>query len=110
MNTHLCAKIKLKNKLGSKSARNPNNISLQKRYRKCCKDLKSLISFTKEKFYGDKLMSVQLNSKKEWGVVNHLLNRKSSKVELEKIKYNNINIVDKKIIADMLNDKFTNTE
>jgi len=47
------------------------------------------------------------NSKKEWRVVNELLNRKSATNEIDKIKVNEEFICDKSKIENIFNDKFT---
>jgi hypothetical protein len=106
MTTSLCNKLKLKNKLGIKSNKYPNNIGLRDRYKNFSRNLKKQTTDTKEKYYENELNKVKGNSKKEWEIVNSLLNRKKSKESVTCVGINNEKIYDKLEIASNFNIKF----
>jgi hypothetical protein len=99
--------LNFKNKLGIKSKKFPNNLNIKKRYRNYCNNLINLVSETKENFYSTELDNVRGDSRKEWEIVNSLLNRNKSKDDIDCIETKNDKLVDQEKIATVFNEKFT---
>jgi hypothetical protein len=109
INYILCRKIKFKHKLKKKWSKNPNNNRAKIRFLKYSKKLREQTSIAKTNFYVNKFNSARGNSKKEWNIVNDLLNRNPSRTSLNCLKVNNEVISDKIKMADLFNSKFTDT-
>ena len=50
----------------------------------------------KRKFYSDQIEKFSHNAKKQWSIINDIINRKKSATKISKIKFNGDNITDKK--------------
>lgn len=106
MSRSLLSKIKHKNKLNIRRRNNPSNFELNIKYLQCVKKTKKQISITKNNFYNKKLVECKGILKKEWAVVNEILN-KSSKHKINSIKHNGEIIARDEDIANIFNDYFS---
>lgn len=68
----LLNRIKLKNKLKTKSFKHPHNQSLKKRLKKLTKSIKNDIPKARENYYSSKFRNCNGNLKKEWELLNKL--------------------------------------
>ena len=62
----------------------------------------------KRKFYNDQIEKFSNNAKKQWSIINGIINRKKSATKINKFKFNGINISDKKCISNTFNEYFCN--
>lgn len=74
----LIKKIKIKNKLWKKCVKHQSNSNLKVRYKRLCKNINKEIKDAKHNYYRSKISSAKGNVKKEWQVINSILNRNSS--------------------------------
>ena len=87
-----------------------NNPDLKKKYNKMKKILKKTVFRAEQNFYGRLFTKFQNSSRKIWGLINGITCRKKrDKNTINTIKMaNGTSTSDPKIIADTLNDYFTN--
>jgi hypothetical protein len=79
MTSDLLEKIDLKNKCSKKVKKNPNDTEEREKYKRLCKEIAIEIKICKNIYYDDEFTKIQGNSRKEWGLVNKILNRKNKK-------------------------------
>lgn len=73
----LVKKINLKNNLGKKCNKHPSNANLRSRYLKLCNEVRKEVHLERDNFYRKEFRSSYGNPKKEWSIINGLLNRSS---------------------------------
>lgn len=101
----LLEKINKRNKLRNTVQKHPNCTRLVKFYGKLCKEIKSESIKCKEKYFSKKFECSRGNSKKEWNLVNCILNKTRSQSDLV-VNINNDIVSDPKVIADHFNEFF----
>ena len=79
------------------------------RYKKMKKFVKKHVDKAKNKYYSAYFTKYSSDSRKQWQMVNNLLNRKKKgKIKINKINYNGNEITDSQQIANSFNDYFCN--
>ena len=97
-----------KNKLYHEFVKNPSTEN-EETYKKMKKFVTKHIRKAKNKYYNAYFKKHSSDSKKQWQMVNSLLNRKTkTRIKINKIKYNGSEISDSQKIADSFNDYFCN--
>ena len=71
----LVKKIDLKNRLGRKLSKHPNNLSLKQRYKNLSSSIKREIPKAKDEYYQSKFLNCNGNLKKQWQVINEFTNK-----------------------------------
>ena len=83
-----------KNELYKNFIKQPN-IENKNKYKNYKKKVEKCIYMAKRKFYNDQIEKFSNNAKKQWSIINGIINRKKSATKINKIKFNGINISDK---------------
>lgn len=107
MSLFLLRKVKRKNQLHIRVKKHPNNIRLRNYYEKLCFNLKNEIFKTRDEYYGNKLAQNAGNSKKEWKLVNEILNRINPDIDITINKDNTVTSNPLEV-ANLFNDYFSN--
>ena len=76
-------------------------------YKKYCKTLRNLLRIARKQYYSNKLKSLGKNMKKNWRLINKLLN-KSKKLLPDSFMINGINCSNPENIANKFNEFFVN--
>ena len=103
---NLLKKIQLKNKLGAKSLKHPDNLSLKKRFKKLAKEIKKEVPKARNNFFQSKFVSCRGNIKKEWRLVNDITNRSPKSKNTINLKINDSISNDERTVANEFNDYF----
>lgn len=103
----LLRKINKRNKLSKIVKHHANNSRLGNHYSLLCKKIKNDVKICKENYYTKKFDHCKGNSKKEWQVVNNLLNKGISSNSYV-LEIDNCKISDPGIIANHFNNFFAN--
>lgn len=107
MSTFLLRKIRRKNKLAFKLNKNRSNFRLKNRYKKLCKNVKSSVKKTRDKYYRKKFQEIAGNSKKEWNLVDEIIsNKKRNKIAVE-LSIDNVICSDEFVVANSFNNHFS---
>jgi len=102
MTKSLLRKIKKKNKSNKRRLKRPNNKKPKRKHKRLVKKTKKQISSHKNNFYRKKLIKHKGNLKKEWEVINNILNR-SEKNNIISLVHNNEEVKDSEKIAKIAN-------
>ena len=79
------------------------------KYKKMKKFVSIHIKKAKRKYYNSYFKKYSSNSKKQWQMINSILNRKTkTKIKISKIRYNGSDVTDSQQIAESFNDYFCN--
>jgi hypothetical protein len=106
MTHNLSNLISKKNKLRRRVKRHPNDFILKNCYTVLCKNIKFKIKETKYKYYEEKFSQCKGNLKKEWELVNSILNKNQDK-RISSINVNNSSITDEAMIAEEFSKYFS---
>ena len=107
MTNELLNAIKDKNKLYKKYLKLP--ITYAEEYKRLRNRVAHLTRDAKREYYNAKFDAAQGNSKKTWGVLNKLLNKKTkNKSHIKEIKTDGETITDPQLICNQLNTYFAN--
>jgi len=71
--------VKKKNKLRRKVKRHPNDLTLRNNYSSLCKVMEKKVEETKANYYDEKFSNCRGDIKKEWKLVNDILNKCQNK-------------------------------
>ena len=97
-----------KNKLYCQFVKEPTSEN-EVTYKKMKKFVEKHIKLAKKKYYNAYFKKYAGNSKKQWQMINSLINKKrKGKVKINKIRYNGSDITNPQEIADSFNDYFCN--
>lgn len=107
MTIPLLKKIKKKNQICLQVKNHPNNTRLKNYYKKLCSELKTEIPLRRDTYFSNKLANNIGNSKKEWEVVNEILNRSKPLADIA-INNNCTTTSDPLEVANLFNDFFAN--
>jgi len=75
INSALVKRINLKNKIGLKCRKHPQNLSLKNRYKNLSNLIKQKVAKSKENFYRSKFNACAGDVKKQWGLMNDITNK-----------------------------------
>lgn len=99
-------KIKSKNKLYKHKKKYPINLSIITAYKKICKEISKDVLHCKNKFYLNNFNKVRGNPKKEWKLVNDILNKTNRSQLIQSLKVNDEVITDHNELAEKFNTFF----
>lgn len=107
MNKNLLKTINLKNKLRVKCSKHPSNSRIKLQYKNLCRKLKKDISNCRDNYYQNKFSECEGNLKKEWNLINNIVNN-SPRLDIKtSFLSDSSTITDSTEIANKFNDYFT---
>lgn len=106
MSAGLLKKIRKKNALYKCLKKHPNNLRLKRSYDKLSNEINNEIPIQRDAYFRNRLIRNMGNSKKEWEVVNDILNN-SKQFEDPVLRLNNSPISDPFEVANAFNDHFS---
>jgi len=103
----LLQKIHLKNKLGLKCRKHPNNLPLKLRYKNLSHAIKKEIPLARENFYRSKLQNCARDVKKQWSLINEITCKPAKSNNPISLSIDNVTVSDNNDVANEFNKYFS---